>query len=205
MKADRETKGLVKRMGKDYQADATSLVSADAQIGKGTRIWQFCNIMGGSVIGENCNIGQNVFVEKGVRLGNHVKVKNNVALYQGVVCEDDVFLGPNCVFTNVINPRSFIERKHEFQETVVRKGATVGANATILCGNTIGRYAMIGAGAVVTRDVGDYQLVIGNPARAAGYVCKCGCKLQETEEKGEWRCPACGGRYQMTADGVMTG
>lgn len=191
-------------MNKGYQADPTSLVSDDAQIGEGTRIWQFCNVMGGSVIGEDCNIGQNVFVEGGVRLGDHVKVKNNVALYQGVVCEDDVFLGPNCVFTNVINPRSFIERKHEFKKTIVKKGATVGANATILCGNTIGRYAMIGAGAVVTHDVRDHQLVIGNPARVAGYVCKCGCRLQEAEKEGSWSCPECGRRYSITTDGVKT-
>lgn len=190
-------------MNKDYQADATSLISSKAQIGRGTRIWQFCNIMGGSVIGEDCNIGQNVFIESGVRIGDHVKVKNNVALYQGVVCEDDVFLGPNCVFTNVINPRSFIERKHEFKKTIVRKGATVGANATIVCGNTIGRYAMIGAGAVVTHDVGDHQLVVGNPGRMAGYVCMCGCRLQEAEAAGSWSCPECGRRYSITADGVM--
>lgn len=190
-------------MSQEYQADPTSLISEDSQIGKGTRIWQFCNIMAGSVIGRDCNIGQNVFVEGGVRLGDHVKVKNNVALYQGVVCEDDVFLGPNCVFTNVINPRSFIERKHEFKKTIVRKGATVGANATILCGNTIGRYAMIGAGAVVTHDVGDYQLVFGNPGRIAGYVCMCGCRLQEAEEAGSWSCPECGRKYRIMPDGVM--
>lgn len=190
-------------MSKNYQADATSLIGVDAQIGSGTRIWQFCNIMDGCSVGEDCNIGQNVFIESGVRLGNHVKVKNNVALYQGVICEDDVFLGPNCVFTNVINPRSFIERKREFQQTIVKKGATVGANATILCGNTIGRYAMIGAGAVVTHHVGDYQLVIGNPARAAGYVCRCGCRLVESEEKGGWHCSACGTCYTLSADGVM--
>lgn len=190
-------------MNKDFQADATSLISSEAQIGRGTRIWQFCNIMGGSVIGEDCNIGQNVFVESGVQIGSRVKVKNNVALYQGVVCEDDVFLGPNCVFTNVINPRSFIERKHEFKKTIVRKGATVGANATIVCGNTIGRYALIGAGAVVTHDVGDHQLVVGNPARMAGYVCMCGCRLQEPEAAGVWSCPECGRRYSIMSDGVM--
>ena len=188
-------------MDKDYQADRTSLISGEAQIGRGTRIWQFCNIMGGSVIGEDCNIGQNVFVESGVRIGSRVKVKNNVALYQGVVCEDDVFLGPNCVFTNVINPRSFIERKHEFRETVVKRGTTIGANATIVCGNTIGRYAMVGAGTVVTHDVGDYQLVTGNPGRMAGYVCMCGCRLREAEEAEMRDCPECGRRYRVTADG----
>lgn len=188
-------------MSKEYHADATSLISDDAQIGRGTRIWQFCNIMGGSVIGENCNIGQNVFVEGGVRIGSNVKVKNNVALYQGVICEDDVFLGPNCVFTNVINPRSFVERKHEFRETIIRKGATIGANATIVCGNTIGQYAMVGAGTVVTHDVGAYHLVAGNPGRHVGYVCMCGCKLQE--EAGAWSCQECGRKYRVTADGVV--
>lgn len=188
-------------MSKEYQADATSLISDEAQIGRGTRIWQFCNIMGDSVIGENCNIGQNVFVESGVRLGSNVKVKNNVALYQGVICEDDVFLGPNCVFTNVINPRSFIERKHEFKETIVRKGATIGANATIVCGNAIGEYAMVGAGTVVTHDVGAYHLVVGNPGRHVGYVCMCGVRLQEKEDP--WQCPACGRQYRMTEDGAV--
>lgn len=191
------------KMEKDYWADATSLVSSKARIGRGTRIWQFCNIMGDCVIGKDCNIGQNVFVESGVKLGDHVKVKNNVALYQGVVCEDDVFLGPNCVFTNVINPRSFIERKHEFKETVVRKGATIGANATILCGNTIGRYAMVGAGTVVTHDVGDHQLVVGNPGRVTGYVCLCGNKLRETEDGGSWQCPECSRKYGLKADGNL--
>lgn len=185
-------------MSKDYRADTTSLIDDGARIGKGTRIWQFCNIMDDVVIGEHCNIGQNVFVESGVRIGNHVKIKNNVALYQGVVCEDDVFLGPNCVFTNVINPRSFIEKKHEFKKTIVKKGATVGANATILCGNTIGCYAMIGAGAVVTHNVDAYQLVVGNPARIAGYVCKCGEKLTQTDEK--YICNVCGRQYSLKND-----
>ncbi|MBD5487962.1 MAG: N-acetyltransferase [Lachnospiraceae bacterium] len=188
-------------MNKGYQADPTSLVSDDAQIGEGTRIWQFCNIMGSSVIGTNCNIGQNVFVENGVRIGNNVKVKNNVALYQGVVCEDDVFLGPNCVFTNVINPRSFIERKHEFKETIIRRGATIGANATIVCGNTIGRYAMVGAGTVVTHDVDEYHLVVGNPGRTVGYVCMCGGRLQE--EADLWRCPECGRQYKVSSGGEV--
>lgn len=188
-------------MNKGYQADPTSLVSDDAQIGEGTRIWQFCNIMGGSVIGKNCNIGQNVFIESGVRIGNNVKVKNNIALYQGVVCEDDVFLGPNCVFTNVINPRSFIERKHEFKETVVQKGATIGANATIVCGNTIGRYAMVGAGTVVTHDVGEHHLIVGNPGKTVGYVCMCGVKLQDKADL--WRCPECGRQYRVTPDGAV--
>lgn len=188
-------------MNKEYQADPTSLVAEDAQIGRGTKIWQFCNIMPDVVIGEQCNIGQNVFIESGVRIGSHVKIKNNVALYQGVICEDDVFLGPNCVFTNVVNPRSFIEKKHEFRQTIVRKGATIGANATIVCGHTVGRYAMVGAGAVVTHDVGDYQLVVGNPGRVTGYVCVCGEKLQK--EAGFWHCGSCGRTYGMDDNGEM--
>lgn len=188
-------------MSKDYQADITSLVDDGAQIGEGTRIWQFCNIMNDVIIGMHCNIGQNVFIENGVRIGNNVKIKNNVALYQGVICEDDVFLGPNCVFTNVINPRSFIEKKHEFKQTVVKKGATIGANATILCGNTIGSYAMIGAGAVVTHNVDAHQLVVGNPARVVGYVCRCGEKLQEDSDG--WRCLHCGKLYKVEQNGEM--
>lgn len=188
-------------MNREYQADRTSIIDGNAQIGRGTRIWQFCNIMSDVVIGAGCNIGQNVFIESGVRIGDHVKIKNNVALYRGVICEDDVFLGPNCVFTNVINPRSFIERKHEFRETVVEKGATIGANATIVCGNTIGRYAMIGAGAVVTHNVGAHQLVVGNPGRVTGYVCTCGSKLQK--ESDSWRCAECGTKYKQIDNGEI--
>lgn len=147
--------------------------------------------MSGVEIGENCNIGENAFVETGVRIGNNVKIKNNVALYSGVQCEDDVFLGPNCVFTNVANPRSFIERKNEFKKTVIHKGATIGANATIVCGHDVGRYAFVGAGSVVTRDVPDYTMVVGNPARFYAHVCKCGCKLNKN-----LACPACGARYR---------
>ena len=182
-------------MDKEYQADPTSLISDDAQIGRGTRIWQFCNIMGGSVIGENCNIGQNVFIESGVHLGNNVKVKNNVALYQGVICEDDVFLGPNCVFTNVINPRAFIERKNEYRKTTLKKGASVGANATIVCGHSIGRYALVGAGSVVTEDVPDYACVYGVPARVRGYVCQCGEAIKFSQYRAV--CPGCGKQYRM--------
>ena len=169
-------------MEKEYYVHETSLLSENAKIGKNTRIWQFCNIMDDVVIGEDCNIGQNVFIESGVRLGNKVKVKNNISIYQGVTCEDGVFLGPNCVFTNVINPRSFIEKKEELRETKLRTGATVGANATILCGHEIGKYAMIGAGSVVTKNVGDYQLVVGNPAKKIGYACQCGETLEKTEQ-----------------------
>ena len=165
-------------------------VADGAQIGDATSIWQNCIIQDDVVIGENCNIGANVFIEKGVRIGNGVKIKNNIAIYSGVEIADDVFLGPNCVFTNVINPRAFISRKHEFKKTVVRKGATIGANATIICGHDIGEYAMIGAGAVVAHDVGDYSLVVGNPDRLIGYVCQCGCRLNN-----EYMCTECGKEY----------
>ena len=154
----------------DYQAHPTAIIDEGAAVGKGTKIWHFSHIMSGAVTGENCTIGQNVFVASDVILGNNVKVQNNVSVYTGVVCEDDVFLGPSCVFTNVINPRSFISRKEEFRKTLVKKGATIGANATIICGVTIGEYAMIGAGAVVTKDVPDYALIVGNPGKQIGWV-----------------------------------
>ena len=157
-------------MRENVKIHDTAFVDENAQIGGGTSIWQNCIVQADVSIGSNCNLGANVFVEKGVVLGENVKVKNNVALYTGVTCEDDVFLGPNCVFTNVINPRSFISRKHEFRNTVVKKGATIGANATIVCGHTIGKYALIGAGAVVTKDVPEYTLVAGVPARVIGKV-----------------------------------
>jgi UDP-2-acetamido-3-amino-2,3-dideoxy-glucuronate N-acetyltransferase len=152
----------------------SAVVDDGAEIGEGTRIWHFAHVMSGARIGRNCVIGQNVFVSGGVVLGDNVKVQNNVSLYDGVVCEDDVFLGPSCVFTNVINPRSFISRKDEYRPTVVRRGATVGANATVVCGVTIGEYAMIGAGTVVTRDVPPYALVVGNPGRITGCVNEAG-------------------------------
>ncbi|MDR1562697.1 MAG: N-acetyltransferase [Dysgonamonadaceae bacterium] len=151
---------------------STAVIDDGAEIGEGTRIWHFSHVMGGAMIGKNCVIGQNVFVAGSAVLGDNVKVQNNVSVYDGVVCEDDVFLAPSCVFTNVINPRSFLSRKHEYKTTLVKKGATVGANATIICGVTIGEYAMIGAGAVVTRDVPPYALVTGNPGRITGSVNK---------------------------------
>ena len=156
----------------DYQAHPTAVIDEGAVVGKGTKIWHFSHIMSEAVIGENCTIGQNVLVSPRAVLENNVKVQNNVSVYTGVVCEDDVFLGPSCVFTNVINPRSFISRKDDFRPTLVKKGATIGANATIICGVTIGEYAMIGAGAVVTKDVPEYALIIGNPGRQAGWVDK---------------------------------
>lgn len=167
-------------------------VSPKAQIGDGTTIWQNCIIQDDVVIGDNCNIGANVFIEKGVTIGNGVKIKNNIAIYSDVSIEDDVFLGPNCVFTNVINPRAFISRKNEFKKTVVKKGATIGANATIVCGHDIGAYAMVGAGTVVTHDVGDFALVVGNPDRKLGYVCKCGCKMNDV-----FYCEKCGIQYYL--------
>lgn len=182
-------------MGENVMIHPTAFVSKKSHVGKGTRIWQNCNIMDGVTVGEDCNLGANVYIEEGVVIGNRVKIKNNIAIYSGVTCEDDVFLGPNCVFTNVINPRSFIERKSEFKPTFVKKGASIGANATILCGHSIGKYALVGAGAVVTRDVPDYGLVLGNPARLKGYVCKCGTTLKKKETI--LICPICGNQYQL--------
>jgi UDP-2-acetamido-3-amino-2,3-dideoxy-glucuronate N-acetyltransferase len=162
----------------NYQAHPTAVIDAKASIGNGTKIWHFSHIMTEALIGENCNIGQNVVISPKVILGNNVKVQNNVSVYTGVVCEDDVFLGPSCVFTNVINPRSFISRKEEFKQTLVKKGATIGANATIICGVTIGEYAMIGAGSVVTKDVPPYALIVGNPGKQIGLVDKEGNTME---------------------------
>lgn len=160
-----------------FFAHETAVIDEGVEIGAGTRIWHFCHIMTGSVIGENCNLGQNVVVSPGVTLGNNVKVQNNVSIYTGVICGDDVFLGPSMVFTNVINPRSAIKRRDEYMKTVVGKGATIGANATIVCGNNIGDFAFIGAGAVVTREVPPYALVVGNPGRQAGWMSEYGHRL----------------------------
>ena len=182
-------------MGGNVKIHPTAFVSQKSHVGKGTRVWQNCNIMDDVTVGEDCNLGANVYIENGVVIGNRVKIKNNIAIYSGVTCEDDVFLGPNCVFTNVINPRSFIERKSEFKPTLVKKGASIGANATVICGHSIGRYALVGAGAVVTRDVPDYGLALGNPARLKGYVCKCGTTLRKEERI--LSCPECGNRYRQ--------
>jgi UDP-2-acetamido-3-amino-2,3-dideoxy-glucuronate N-acetyltransferase len=161
----------------DIQIHPTAVIDEGAKIGKGTRIWHFTHVMGGAEIGEDCNIGQNVFIADGVRLGNRVKIQNNVSLYSGVTCEDEVFLGPSCVFTNILNPRSFVSRKDEYKPTLLKRGATIGANATILCGITIGEYALIGAGAVVTKNVPPFALMVGNPARKTGEVDKEGNKV----------------------------
>ncbi len=179
-----------------YTAHPTAVIDEGCTIGNGTRIWHFCHIMPGCVIGEDCNIGQNVVVSPGVKLGRNVKVQNNVSIYSGVECEDDVFLGPSMVFTNVINPRSAINRRSEYLRTLVKKGATIGANATIVCGHDIGRYAFIGAGAVVTREVPDHALVVGNPARQVGWMSEYGHKLSFNDE-GKATCPESGQRYEL--------
>lgn len=191
-------------MNPKYYVHETSVVDPGASIGLGTKIWHFCHIMAGAVIGKECILGQNVFIGVDVKIGNRVKIQNNVSLYKGVILEDGVFCGPSMTFTNVINPRSEIERKNEFQKTVVRKGATLGAHATILCGVTIGSYAMVGAGAVVTKDVPDYALVYGVPSKIQGWVCLCGETFctSKTVSKKEVQCPACGRKYQKKLDGV---
>lgn len=185
----------------DYYAHPTALIDEGCQIGKGTKIWHFCHVMPGAEIGEKCSLGQNVFVASGVVIGNGVKIQNNVSLYTGVICEDGVFLGPSMVFTNVINPRSFIERKEEYRQTLVRKGATIGANATIVCGNEIGEYALIGAGAVVTKPVKPYALITGNPGRQSGWVSRAGHKLQFTDDTAT--CPETGEKYIFQDDKVV--
>src|SRR5688572_8832512 len=161
----------------DYFVHASSYIDEGAQIGKGTKIWHFCHVMPGAVIGERCNLGQNVVVMPGTRIGNNVKIQNNVSIYEGVELEDDVFCGPSMVFTNVVNPRSHVSRKREYQRTLVRRGATIGANATVVCGVTLGEYAFVGAGAVVTKDVKPFALVTGVPARQVGWMCRCGERL----------------------------
>ncbi|ACI18664.1 acyltransferase [Dictyoglomus thermophilum] len=188
---------------KKYFVHESSYVDEPVEIGEGTKIWHFCHILPHTVIGKNCVIGQNVMIGPRVKIGNNVKIQNNVSVYEGVEIEDDVFCGPSCVFTNVINPRAFIERKHEFKKTIVKKGATIGANATIVCGVTIGEYAFVGAGAVVTKDVPPYALVVGVPARQIGWVCKCGVRL-EFDEKGEALCKSCGEKYRLVEGRVET-
>lgn len=165
----------------NYFIHQSAIVDQGAKIGAGSKIWHFCHIMAGATLGENCSLGQNCFVADDVKLGNNVKVQNNVSIYKGVTCEDDVFLGPSMVFTNVINPRSHVIRKNEYQATLVKRGATIGANATIVCGITIGEFAFIGAGAVVTKDVKPYSLVVGNPAHKIGYVDAEGNRTDSTE------------------------
>lgn len=179
----------------------STYVDDGCTIGEGTKIWHFCHIMKGCVIGEGCNIGQNVVVSPDVRLGRNVKIQNNVSVYTGVVCEDDVFIGPSVVFTNVVNPRSAVSRKNEYRETYIHRGASIGANATIVCGNEIGRYAMIGAGSVITKSVKPYALVAGNPARQIGWVSEYGDKLNFNAD-GIAVCPETGERYKWVNGAV---
>jgi len=180
----------------DYYVHETSIIDEGAIIGKNTKIWHFSHIMSNCRIGENCNIGQNVVVSPDVVLGNNVKVQNNVSIYTGVICEDDVFLGPSMVFTNIINPRSAVVRRDKYQKTIVKKGASIGANATIVCGHIIGEYAFIGAGAVVTKDVPPYALVVGNPARQIGWVSEYGHRLV-FDDNGIAICPESKQKYRL--------
>jgi UDP-2-acetamido-3-amino-2,3-dideoxy-glucuronate N-acetyltransferase len=184
-----------------YSAHASAVIDEDCKIGEGTRIWHFSHVMSRSIIGKNCNLGQNVVISPGVVLGNNVKIQNNVSVYTGVICEDDVFLGPSMVFTNVINPRSAVVRKDQYKQTLVRKGASIGANATIVCGNEIGEYAMIGAGAVITKPVPAYALMVGNPARQIGWVSEYGHRLN-FDKKGLGECPETKQRYQLEQNKV---
>lgn len=189
-------------MERNFFAHETAIIDEGANIGKGSKIWHFSHIMTGSVIGENCNIGQNVVISPGVILGKNIKVQNNVSIYTGVICEDDVFLGPSMVFTNVINPRSAINRKSEYMKTLVKRAATIGANATIVCGITLGEFSFVGAGAVVTKDVKPYALVVGNPSRQIGWMSEYGHRL-EFDENNMAVCPESGQKYKLDGDNVF--
>ena len=185
---------------KNFFVHESSYIDEPCTIGKGTKIWHFSHIMQNCKIGNNCNIGQNVVISPDVILGNGVKIQNNVSVYTGVICEDDVFLGPSCVFTNVTNPRSFISRRKENKKKIIGRGASIGANATIVCGHNIGKYAFIAAGAVVTKDVPDYALVMGNPARVKYYVCDCSEKM--VWQNNKFTCPCCGKKYILEDERV---
>ena len=188
----------------NYFVHESSYVDQPCTIGPGTKVWHFSHVMKDSTIGENCNIGQNVVISPGVTIGNNVKIQNNVSVYTGVVLEDDVFCGPSMVFTNVINPRSHVARKDEYKSTIIRQGASIGANSTVVCGTTIGRYAFVGAGSVVTRDIPDYALVYGNPARKTGWMCACGIALDISEAAGsKASCKSCGAEYAKSGQGVQ--
>jgi UDP-2-acetamido-3-amino-2,3-dideoxy-glucuronate N-acetyltransferase len=195
----------VREMPGGWTKHESSYVDDGAEIGSGTRIWHFCHVNAGAVVGERCSIGQNVVLMPGTRLGNNVKVQNNVSVYEGVECEDDVFLGPSMVFTNVTNPRSHVSRKHEYRRTVVRRGASIGANATVVCGYELGEYCFVAAGAVVTREVPAYALVAGVPARRIGWMCQCGERLSLASELAPGvtaTCASCGTAYRETG-GVL--
>lgn len=190
----------------DYFAHETAVIDENTDIGAGTKIWHFSHIMPNSVIGRNCNIGQNVVVSPGCIIGSNCKIQNNVSIYTGVILDDDVFCGPSMVFTNVINPRSHIVRKDEYRQTRVGRGASIGANATIVCGVTLGKFSFIGAGAVVTKDVPDYGMIVGNPGRLKGYVCYCGNKLDiavDSDIQGFATCTDCGRKYQKNNVSVI--
>ena len=187
----------------DYFVHESSYVDGGAEIGKGTKIWHFSHILGGAKIGEYCNLGQNVSIAGGTVIGNHVKVQNNVSVYEGTVIEDDVFLGPSCVLTNVTNPRSQVLRKSLYEKTLIRRGASIGANATVVCGITIGRYAFIAAGAVIAKDVPDYALMIGVPARQKGWMSRHGHGLKDPDPDGIYACPESGLRYKEVEQGIL--
>jgi len=184
-----------------YFAHESSYIDEGAVIGNGTKIWHFSHVMPGAVIGERCNLGQNVVVMPGTKIGNNVKIQNNVSIYEGVELEDDVFCGPSCVFTNVMNPRSHVSRKNEYRRTLVKRGGSIGANATIVCGVTLGEYAFIGAGAVVTADVPAYGLMVGVPARRVGWMCQCGERLHPGPGGGRAACGVCGATYEESGGG----
>ena len=194
-KSLQEGGAIVTITSSDYYVHPTSIVEESATIGKGSKIWHFCHVMPGATIGKNCNIGQNVFIASNVRVGDNVKIQNNVSVYEGVILEDGVFCGPSCVFTNVKVPRSHQSQRGNYAVTIVKKGVSIGANATIVCGATIGNYAFIGAGAVVTRDIPDHALVYGNPARVNGWLCSCGTKL-DFSGNGRAECTSCGKKYE---------
>ena len=180
----------------DFSAHASCYIDEGCRIGEGTKIWHFTHVMSGATIGRHCNIGQNVVISPGVVIGDRVKIQNNVSVYTGVTLEDDVFCGPSMVFTNVVNPRSHVSRKDEYRPTLVKRGATLGANSTVVCGHVVGRFAFVGAGSVVTRDVPDYALVVGNPGRVVGWMCECGVKIAATATApADAACGACGATY----------
>jgi UDP-2-acetamido-3-amino-2,3-dideoxy-glucuronate N-acetyltransferase len=192
-------------LSQQYFAHPSSYIDDGCEIGAGTKIWHFSHVMANSRIGAGCNLGQNVVVSPGVVIGNNVKIQNNVSVYTGCMLEDDVFCGPSMVFTNVVNPRSHVERKNEYKQTLVRRGASIGANCTVVCGTTVGRYAFVGAGSVVTRDIPDYALVFGSPARLRGWMCACGIRLAFAPADGaeHAQCAACGATYRKSGQQVV--